>query len=106
MKETRFFAAALVAAMLGACASTGTPVETAHYYECGTFLLRVNNPGSETITLRRDGNLVGELRLVPSDTGRRYEGHGHAIHIVGQQATYTGPTREAPYVCRRVDQLR
>ena len=77
-----------------------------HYFDCGTFVLRVTNTGPETIALRREGRLLGELRQVRAASGARYEGEGYTFHNRGNEATFTGLTREAPHECRRIDHLR
>ncbi|MFC3096334.1 MliC family protein [Alteraurantiacibacter palmitatis] len=102
LKLPVFAAAALLAA---GCATTDGPGQV-NYFDCGTFILRVTNTGRETIVLRREGRLLAELRLVPAASGARYEGEGYTFHSRGNEATFTGLTREAPHQCRRVDHLR
>lgn len=95
----------MAALAISGCATTQN-AGAVNYFDCGTFILRVTNTGPETITIRREGRDLAELRQVPAASGARYEGAGYTFHNRGNEATFTGLTREAPHLCRRIDYLR
>ncbi len=87
---------------LAACQSVGGPgVST--YMECTSGLrLKIDNLGSEMVLVSVNNNRPVALRLVPSGSGALYEGRGYRLHNKGDEAIWSGLTREAPHQCRKV----
>jgi membrane-bound inhibitor of C-type lysozyme len=87
---------------LSACQSVGGPgVST--YMECTSGLrLKIDNLGSEMVLVSVNGQRPVALRQVPSGSGALYEGRGYRLHNKGNEAIWSGLTREAPHQCRTV----
>lgn len=95
--------AAMLAALVwtAACAPVGGPgVST--YYEC-------QPPKSLRVDFRHDmawvsvdGGSPIRLRQEPAASGTSYAGGGYRLRTKGNEAIWTGLTREAPYQCRQV----
>ena len=87
---------------LAACQSVGGPgVST--YMECTSGLrLKIDSVGSERVLVSVNNRRPVALRQVPSASGALYEGRGYRLHSKGDEAIWSGLTREAPHQCRKV----
>jgi membrane-bound inhibitor of C-type lysozyme len=91
-----------VSLILAACQSVGGPgVST--YMECTSGLtLRIENLGREEILVSVNNSRPVALRQIRSASGVLYEGRGYRLHNKGDEAIWSGLTREAPHQCRTV----
>lgn len=87
---------------LAACQSVGGPgVST--YMECtGGIRLKIDNLGSEVVLVSVNNKRPIALRQTPAASGVIYEGRGYRLHTKGNEAVWTGLTREAPHQCSTV----
>lgn len=94
-------AGAILVAAISGCAPVGGPgVST--FYECQPpRTLRVDFRNSSA-WVSVDGAAPIRLRQEPAASGTSYAGGGYRLRTKGNEAIWTGLTREAPYQCREV----
>lgn len=99
MKRIAILAAAC--AVLSGCQTVGGP-GVSSYFDCrdGTMLKVTYKRGAALVQVNK-GHVIA-LRSVSSVGGSNYEGMGYNLRVMGDTATWSGKTREAPKMCRRV----
>lgn len=88
--------------LLGACQSVGGP-GVSSYFDCrNSKMLKVTYVKNGALVEVDNGRPI-MLKSVPGIGGASYENRGgYRLRVMGDTATWNGPTREAPYTCSSV----
>ena len=100
MKKVMASLAALTA--LAGCQTIGGP-GVSSYFDCNNGTMLKVTYAKRGATVQVGGSAIPIfLRSVPSVGGTSFEGGGYNLRVMGDTATWSGPTREAPKTCSRV----
>ena len=93
--------AGVAALLLASCQTVGGPGASS-YFSCSTGeTIKVTyGRGGAALQIGRDRPIL--LRSVQGAGGTNFEGFGYRLSVMGDTATWSGLTREAPHQCRRV----
>ena len=100
MRAMTFLAVAAVA--LVGCQTIGGP-GVSSYFDCGsgeTIKVTYGKRGGAALQINNGRTIL--LKSVQGVGGTNFEGFGYRLSVMGDTATWSGLTREAPHQCRRV----
>ena len=87
---------------LAACQTVGGP-GVSSYFACrpdGTIKVTYGKGGGAALQVDNGRPIV--LKSVQGPGGTNFEGFGYRLSVMGDTATWSGLTREAPHQCRRM----
>lgn len=88
-------------AALAGCQTVGGP-GVSSYFDCRDGdMLKVTYTKHGAVMQIGKGVPI-HMRSVSAVGGSNFEGMGYSLRVVGDTATWSGKTREAPHMCRRV----